>query len=104
MKIILRIFLLILTMWPIIYLGFFARNVFEIMLQEGLDNNLYLFHTGTILILFGLLIIYLINLYRNEEIDGNQKMLWLLGFIMLSSFVMIVYWIKFIWQGERNLV
>ncbi len=102
MKKILKICLLILTVWPIIYLGLFARIIFERMLQEGLNNYLYLFHTGTMLILFGLLIFYLVDLYRNEKIDGNQKMLWLLGFILLSAFLMIVYWVKFIWQDERG--
>ncbi len=100
MKNILKICLLILTVWPIIYIGIFAKIVFDMMVHGGFNNSLYMFHAGTILLSFVLLIFYGVDLYRNEKINGNPKMLWLLGFIFLSSFVMIVYWIKFIWHDK----
>lgn len=50
------------------------------MLQEGLNNYLYLFHTGTMLILFGLLIFYLVDLYRNEKDRRQSKDVMASGF------------------------
>ena len=97
-----KIILLLATLWPLIYFLIFAQSVFELMSNStsGFDYSLFTFHAITVTLLVGLIICYSICLYLNKVVDGNSKMLWLIGFIMLSGIVMPFYWWKHIWNNN----
>lgn len=50
------------------------------------------------IILLALIMGYSFHLYRNDEVDDQAKLMWLVGFIFAGIFVMIFYWRKYVWQ------
>lgn len=57
---------------------------------------LFAFHALTFGISLAGIIFYIFNLYRNPRIKGNLKMMWAIGILFLSPFVLFPYWRNYV--------
>lgn len=92
---ILKLILLCLTIWPLLYLGIFVLNG----TVEFFDSltRLAMFHLITAAIGLGMMVFYFVELYHNRSINGQSKMKWFLVLLLTGQFGMILYWKKYIW-------
>lgn len=88
--------LMILTLWPPLYFVVFGIFFFDQVVGAVVGNPdlklLYAVHIVTIFVVLGLLVLYSVHLYKNKQVAGEQKMLWLLGFIFLNGLIFPFYW------------
>jgi len=100
--------LLIATLWPLAYFVIFFAAIFLLSFHKGKAHEelyvvlLLMVHTFTILLGFALMVIYIINVFKNPVVVGNNKVLWVLLIVFLNIFAMIVYWYMFIWRGPES--
>lgn len=94
-----KLIILCLTFWPIVYFGIFALAFWNLASNSSdiIGYPIKVFHITTMTIMLFLLVYYSIHLYKNRRLNGESKMLWTLGFVLLSPISMLVYWIKHIW-------
>ena len=90
---ILKTGLLIITLWPLVYIFFFANTVVDISFRDGKVNSTFITaHIFTLLLTVALIVFYIVALYQNNRIKGNSKMLWTISLLMLNVIAMPCYW------------
>jgi len=102
----LKITLGLFTLWPPVYMLIFLFMFVQMFLSMGsagtgnLGNFYILFgmHIFTMLMMFVLITIYLINVYRNVSVDKDKKILWTILILFGSIIAMPIYWYLFIWK------
>lgn len=102
----LKIFLGLFTLWPPVYLVIFIFMFIQIFFSiMGLGNInessffiLFGMHIVTMLIIFILMAVYLINVYRNVSVDKDKKILWTILILFGGIIAMPIYWYLFIWK------
>ncbi len=103
----LRLLMLLVTLWPLVYLGLFMfvwfRLFFGIMApgSDPLSNFPVAFivaRLATMLLSFALLACYVVHLFRNARFDGNMKAVWAIVLFMGGMIAMPIYWYLYIWQ------
>ena len=108
-----KIALAVLTAWPIVYmLGFtaFVMSMFvggaravahppsEQPFGFGEFATIAVLHVTTMLIIFGLLVLYIVHLFRSNVVDQDKKALWAVVLILGNMLAMPVYWYLFVWR------
>ena len=108
-----KILLGIATIWPFIYFPFFIGAMFLIMSLAPADGGdappifalifpvIFLLHLITILDGIGLLVFYIVNVFRNERVNQDQRLMWILLLFFLGLIVMPVYWYLNIWKEPQ---
>lgn len=107
-----RLILLLVTLWPLLYFVFIRLFAYDLLLtslqivsnpmgSNGFIRALFWIHVVTIAVMVLSFIVYTIHLYFNRLIPGNRKLLWLLAFLILTSFAFLFYWWRYIW-GYHN--
>lgn len=114
----LKITLGVLSVVPFLYMiaffVFFIYMFFNIgnpsfMSMDPANENytgfiiLFLSHIGTMLLSIGLLIYYLIFLFKSDTVDQNKKILWLIVLFFFGIFAFPVFWYIYIWQPPTNV-
>lgn len=107
-----KIIIGILTIWPFLYLLFFMIFFFSAFfsLQSHGDSNflgsnfiiLFGLHFFTIIMSMGLLVFYIINIFRNDRVKSDQKTLWAVILFMGNMIAMPVYFYLFIWKEPKQ--
>lgn len=108
----LTITLLVLTVFPIIYLMAFA--VFFVWLVVGLRSHppvqpphsflaFFPLHFLVTFEIFGLLAYYLRDLHRSKRVPAERKPVWAMILLSGNVFAMPVYWYLYFWR-EAELV
>jgi hypothetical protein len=92
-----KIILLILTVWPLIFIYVYYDDFLEVIRIAGFDDSVFALVAVNTLLTFVDLAIYITDLNRNKEVSDNDRFVWLLGFIILNLVAMFVYWWKYIW-------
>ncbi len=87
---VLKLFILGLTVWPLLYLCIFVLSG-TIELFYSL-NQLVLFPVMTIAISLSTIIFYFVELYHNQTMNRRSKMKWLQLFLFTGQFGMMFYW------------
>lgn len=59
-------------------------------------DSLILLHTGIIVLGWILFFTYIVHLGKSNRVSSSEKLWWVLGFLILSPFSMIYYWLKYI--------
>ena len=111
-----KIFLGILTAWPLVYIFLFMAFVFSMMIlgplaAEGGGEGpgalfaggfglIFIGHIGTMLLQFGLLGYFLYHVFTRDDLEQNTQLLWGLLVFMGGPIGQIIYWWKEIWNGE----
>ncbi|MDP4181334.1 MAG: hypothetical protein Q8942_09605 [Bacillota bacterium] len=102
----LKIILGLFTLWPPVYIIIFLfwfMSMFFSMTGPSIrvENQFFTFvvmHILTMLLMFVLMTIYLINVYRNVNVDKDKKLLWTVLILFGSMVAMPIYWYSFIWK------
>jgi len=107
-----KIIIGILTIWPILYLLFFMVFFFSsFFFLQGHEDGIFLasnfmilfgLHFFTIIMSMGLLVFYVINIFRNDRVKSNQKTLWAVILFMGNMIAMPVYFYLFIWKEPKQ--
>lgn len=101
-----KILLAILTAWPLAYMFIF----FGFMIIAMTSHNtsifpvIFIFHFATILLMFGLITFYIVDVFRNNRVKQDQKALWAVVIFCGNMIAMPVYWYLFIWRDAGEPV
>jgi hypothetical protein len=109
-----KILLAIATIWPLIYMVVF----FVVMISTfssmplnrppdagSLDNFVTIIlplHLLTMLLVMGLTIFYIVNVFRNDRVIKDKKTLWAVVLFLGNVMVMPVYWYLYIWPSGKD--
>jgi hypothetical protein len=47
-----------------------------------------------------LMVIYIVNVFKNDRVDKDKKVLWAIVLFMGSMIAMPIYWYLYIWKSE----
>lgn len=109
-----KILLAIATIWPFIYMIFFFLVVFSSLFlmprsgspEGGAFPSLFLLifplHFLTMLLIMGLTVFYMVNVFRNERVEKDKKVLWAVVLFMGSMIAMPIYWYLYIWREDKE--
>lgn len=106
--------LLLVTLWPALYFLYTEVFIYDKMVQalaivvapNQADTNLqviYYLHIATVIILVATFTFYTLHLYSNRRIPGDRKMIWVLGFIVLTIAAFVFYWWKYLTPAGPRL-
>lgn len=86
-------------LWPVTFI-----IVFSIVRSDVSTKNIYLMILVVLMMLSfpGLLVFYILNVYRNNRIAKNQKNLWAALLFFGNIVVYPVYWYLFIWREPKE--
>lgn len=109
MKKSLKILLGLATLWPFLYMILFFVFVFSSILfmpAAGADRSeppMFLFvifplHILTMLWIMGLTVFYMVNVFRNDRVEKDKKVLWAVVLFMGNMIAMPIYWYLYIWR------
>src|SRR5688572_7558223 len=108
-----KILLGLATLWPFLYMILFFVFIFSTVLfmpkqgAEGSDSPTFLVVIIPLLILtmlwiIGLTIFYMVNVFKNDMVDKDKKVLWAVVIFMASMFAMPIYWYLYIWRESAS--
>ena len=94
------------TLWPFVYVILFFLFVFSSVVfppteapgPPPLIALILPLHLLTMLLIVGLMIFYVVNVFRNDRVDKDKKVLWLLVLLLGGGIGMPVYWYLYIWK------
>ena len=100
------------TVWPISYMVIFMvyaiSQFFLPTSKEAIINRLnspptdffilFGLHLFTMLLMIGLLIFYITNVFRNDMVTKDKKILWVVLLIFGNMIAMPIYWYIYIWK------
>ena len=108
MKQLLKLLLGLVSLWPIAYLLLFFVVIFatEFFMpgsgQPGPPPLIALIlplHFLTMLVVLALLVFYIVNVFKNDQVEKDKKALWAIVLFMGSMIAMPVYWYLYIWKA-----
>jgi hypothetical protein len=104
-----KILLGLATLWPFLYLILFFVFIFASFIfmpaQQGEQSGLpvafgvlFAIHFLTMFWIIGLTIFYMVNVFRNDQVDKDKKVLWAVVIFLGNMIAMPVYWYLYIWK------
>ncbi len=102
------------TIWPLIYMVFFFVFIIsslssmplngppDVRAFEDTFSAIILLHLLTMLLVFGLTIFYMVNVFRNDRVIKEKKTLWAVVLFLGNVLVMPFYWYHYIWSEEKG--
>lgn len=101
-----KIFLGILTIWPVIYIFLFFGFFFLTMIGGGDSEIMFRFmftmHLLTMLLMVALLIIYIRDVLKNKMVPETRKTIWVILLLFGNIIAMPFYWYEYIWKNHLN--
>jgi hypothetical protein len=109
-----KILLAIATIWPFIYMIFFFVVIFSsffFMPRAGSSEGgafpalfmiIFPLHFLTMLLIMGLTVFYMVNVFRNDRVEKDKKVLWAVVLFMGNMIAMPIYWYLYIWREETE--
>jgi Trk-type K+ transport system membrane component len=58
----------------------------------------------TILLSIGLLIYYIVHAVNNKALTSDERLMWILLFIFISTIAFMIYWVLKIWQDKGQAI
>src|ERR687883_576122 len=109
-----KILLGIATVWPPIYIALFITVIFSSILFAGRGGNselafslifmvIFPLHIITIFGRMALSIFYIVNVFRNERVEKNRQVMWVILLFMAGMIAQPIYWYLYIWRNEAPL-
>ena len=88
------------TLWPIVYFFIFLILIFSAIVFNAPPTFAWIFglHLLTMLLIMGLTIFYIVDVFRNNRVDKDKKALWAIVIFMGNMIGMPIYWYLFIWK------
>ena len=99
--------LALLSVWPIVYFFLFVvfmGYVVAVSPKEGFDTFRYVFllHLATIVLIFALIAVYLVHLFRNDRLAPDRRVLWAVVLLLFGVFAFPVYWWLYVRPGAGD--
>jgi len=92
------------TITPMLYMIFFLLYISFVFLSPNNEQYFMTFilpmHISTMLLIFALLLIYMIDIFKNNRVQ--KKELWAILIFIGSVIAMIAYWYLYIWQEPEK--
>jgi hypothetical protein len=84
---------------------FFAAAFFSMLFGQtkeptGVWAIIIPLHLLTMLLIFGLMVFYIVNVFGNDRIKPDMKALWAIVLFMGNAFAMPIYWYLYIWRDD----
>jgi len=96
------------TLWPFLYMVIFFGFIFSSILFLPGDGGpggfpaafavLFALHIFTMLLIMGLSIFYIVDVFRNNRVDKDKKALWAVVIFLGNMIAMPIYWYLYIWK------
>lgn len=107
-----KIWLLVATLWPLFYILCFVIFAFALVFviipqgeppppTPGWIMAIFPIHFLTILLMWGLTVIYIIHAVKSKKVPKQQLVVWIVLLVLLGLPTMIVYWVLFIWRTPK---
>jgi hypothetical protein len=100
--------LAVFTAWPFLYMIIFMVTWICMVMSIGSDAHpeppgvmfigLMVLHLLTMLEIMGLLVIYLVHLFRTDRVPQDKKALWAVVLFLGNMLAMPVYWYLYVWR------
>lgn len=104
------------TVWPIFYIFIFFGFIFSMLIfvpdasapHRGFPLMpfsfvaLFAMHFITIIGGLALTVFYVVNIFKNNRLDQNQKLMWALLSFFAGLFALPVYWYLYIWKDSAQ--
>jgi hypothetical protein len=114
-----KIFLGVLTAWPLVYIVLFMIGMaamfagVPMMAEAGQDSAagglfmggfglMFVGHFVTMFVQMGLLCFFLYHVFKRKDLETNTQLLWALLIFMGGPIGQLVYWWKEIWQEDEQ--
>ncbi len=101
-----KLLLGIATAWPAAYMVLFFFFIVSTILsgESGPAFGLiFILHLLTMLLIMALTIFYIVNVFKNNRVEKDKKVLWAVVLFLGSIIAMPVYWYLYIWKAESEL-
>ena len=103
------------TVWPLIYMLVFMAFMLLTMVTTIANPRtggpppgfpvafagIFVLHLFTMLEIMGLLVFYIVNVFRNPNVVGDRKALWAIVLFMGGFIAMPIYWYLYIWRDVK---
>ena len=90
------------TLWPFVYMFLFFILVFSMLfLGPGAERVMpfvFVLHMLTILLVLGLTVFYIVDIFKNERVEKDKKVLWAMVIFFGNMVAMPVYWYLYVWK------
>ena len=103
-----KLLLGLVTIWPFTYLILFFITILSfVFLSRGAETSsgpppligiIFPLHLLTMLVIMALTVFYIVNVFRNERVVKDQKVLWAVVLFLGSVMAMPIYWYLYIWK------
>jgi hypothetical protein len=103
-----KLFLGVVTLWPLAYMILFFVFIFSTILFGGPGGSpgafppsfviIFGLHLLTMLVIMGLTIFYMVDVFRNDRVDKDKKVLWAIVIFMGNLIAMPIYWYLYFWK------
>lgn len=104
-----KILLGLATLWPFVYIILFLVFVFSTIFfmpgTRGDESGPPFFfaafmavHIFTMLWIMALTVFYMVNVFKNDRVEKDKKVLWAVVIFMGSMIAMPIYWYLYIWK------
>ena len=99
------------SFWPllyhpffIIYVAVFAITASDVDAGIPLYGSLLTIYLATILGMLGLVVYYIVNVFKGGAVPQNRQVLWTLILIFACPLSLPFYWYFYIWKPKQNIV
>ena len=104
-----KILLGLATLWPFVYMILFFVLIFSsfffVFASPGQEFGpplsfmiIFPLHLLTMLWIMALTVFYIVNVFRNERVEKDKKVLWAVVLFMGNMIAMPIYWYLYIWK------
>ncbi len=105
--------LAVFTVWPFLYMILFMCTIFGMVICDfsggGHSSDpsnimmiIFPLHFLTILEIFGLLVIYIVHVFKTDIVSQDKKALWAVVLFLGNMIAMPVYWYLYIWKEPEQ--
>lgn len=110
----LRLLLGIITFWPAAYMVIFFVFIVSTIVFTGRGGGgdevlgplfaaIFVLHFLTMLVIAALTVFYMVNVFRNERVEKDKKVLWAVVLFLGNVIAMPIYWYVYFWKTEPEL-
>ena len=108
-----KLLLGLVTIWPFAYLILFFITIISMILFVGSGGGgpgsgppplivlIFPLHLLTMLVIMALTVFYIVNVFRNERVVKDQKVLWAVVLFLGNVIAMPIYWYLYIWKDGQ---
>lgn len=99
------------TLWPCAYMVLFFLFIFStILFAPGSGTGtpigfatIFALHLLTMLVIAALTVFYMVNIFKNDRVDKDKKVLWAIAIFLGNMIAMPIYWYLYFWKAQPAL-